>query len=495
MTDAVSSVLHAFDTFVLGYFLVLDTIYLVLILIASVELIRYFRRRAYAGFDDVFANPLTPAVSLILPAHNEEPLIVESVEAMLSLRYPRFEVIVVDDGSTDGTFARLEQSFGLVSLPLVVPPLVPVAGQVHGTWIPRDGRALVVVRKDSAGSKGDAANAGINVAQHPLVCVTDADAVIDEEALLHVAKPFVDDPERVVATGGTVRAANGSTMHRGRIVESRMPTSWLARIQVVEYLRSFLLGRVGWSRLQGLLIISGAFGLFRRDILVELGGFRAGAIGEDADLVARMHRALRQQRRPYRIMFVSEPVCWTEVPESAAVLARQRRRWSRGLADVLWVHRTMIGNPRYGRIGVVVMPYYLLFELLGPIIELLGITTALLGLAFGLLDPSFAALFFAAAFGYGILLSISALLVEELSYHRYERWSDLTVAVGAAIIENVGYRQLHSWWRLQGLWQAVRGHHLEWGVMTRTGFATETPTDIDHLPPTTLVEPSPNTIR
>ncbi len=488
MEDAVASALHGFDAFVLGYFLLLNTIYLVLILIASVELIRYFRRRPYAGFDDVFANPLTPAVSLILPAHNEEPLIVESVEAMLSLRYPRFEVIVVDDGSTDATFDRLEQAFGLVALPLVVPPLVPVEGRVHGTWVPRDGRALVVVRKDSAGSKGDAANAGINAAQHPLVCVTDADAVLDEEALLRVAKPFVDDPERVVATGGTVRAANGSIMHRGRIVDSRMPSSWLARIQIVEYLRSFLLGRVGWSRLQGLLIISGAFGLFRRDVLIELGGFRPGSIGEDADLVARMHRLLREQRRPYRIMFVSEPVCWTEVPESVAVLGRQRRRWSRGLADVLWVHRRMIGNPRYGRIGLVIMPYYLVFELLGPIVELVGITTAVLGLVFGLLDPTFAALFFAAAFGYGILLSIGALLVEELSYHRYDRWRDLGVAIAAAVAENVGYRQLHSWWRIQGLWQALRGRHIEWGVMTRSGFATEAPVVIDHLP-ATMIEP------
>jgi len=488
MKEVVGDAVHGFDTFVIGYFLVLNTIYLILILIAGVELIRYFRRRAYAGFDDVFANPLTPAVSLILPAHNEEPLIVESVEAMLSLRYPRFEVIVVDDGSTDGTFSRLEEAFGLVPLPLVVAPLVPVEGRVRGTWVPADGRALVVVSKDSAGSKGDAANAGINAARHPLVCVTDADAVLDEEALLRVAKPFVDDPERVVATGGTVRAANGSTMYRGRIVESRMPSSWLARIQVVEYLRSFLLGRVGWSRLDALLIISGAFGLFRRDVLAELGGFRAGAIGEDADLITRMHQLLREQRRPYRIVFVSEPVCWTEVPETTAVLTRQRRRWARGLADVLWVHRRMILNPRYGRIGLVAMPYYLMFELLGPIVELLGVTTALLGLAFGLLDPSFAALFFAVALGYGILLSIAALLVEEISYHRYDRWSDLGAAVAASFMENVGYRQLHSWWRLQGLWQAVRRRHLEWGVMTRTGFSTETPITVDHLPPATVLE-------
>jgi cellulose synthase/poly-beta-1,6-N-acetylglucosamine synthase-like glycosyltransferase len=277
-------------------------------------------------------------------------------------------------------------------------------------------------------------------------------------------------------------------MYRGRIVDSRMPSSWLARIQVVEYLRSFLLGRVGWSRLDALLIISGAFGVFRRDVLVDLGGFRAGAIGEDADLITRMHRLLRERRRPYRIVFVSEPVCWTEVPETAAVLARQRRRWSRGLADVLSVHRRMILNPRYGRIGLVAMPYYLVFELLGPIIELLGITGALLGLAFGLLDPSFAALFFAVALGYGILLSVAALLVEELSYHRYDRWSDLGAAVAAAVFENVGYRQLHAWWRLHGLWEAVRGRHLEWGVMTRTGFAAETPVVVDHLPPATVLE-------
>jgi cellulose synthase/poly-beta-1,6-N-acetylglucosamine synthase-like glycosyltransferase len=331
----------------------------------------------------------------------------------------------------------------------------------------------VVVRKESVGSKGDASNAGINAARFPIVGVTDADAVLDEESLLRVVKPFVDDPRRTIATGGTVRAVNGSTMHRGRVVEARMPRSWLARVQVIEYLRSFLLGRTGWSRLRGLLIISGAFGMFRRDLLVELGGFRHGAIGEDVDLVARMHRLMRERRQPYRIEFVSEPICWTEVPESFAVLGRQRRRWSRGLAEVLWTHRRMIGNPRYGRIGVVVMPYYLMFELLGPAIELLGLVSALLGFIFGLLDPGFAALFFAVALGYGILLSIASLLVEELSYHRYERWRDLGLAVIVAVAENIGFRQVHAWWRLQGLWQAVRNRRPEWGVMTRTGFTTE----------------------
>lgn len=471
MKDTVGEILKTFDTFVLGYFVALNTLYFGLIVIASVELIRFFRRQRFAGYEDVFTSPLTPPVSLVLPAHNEEPLIVESVEAMLDLRYPDCEVVVVDDGSTDGTFERLVIAYDLIKVPSAVPDDVPVIGAVLGTWVPRDGRSLVVIRKESSGSKGDAANAGINAARSPLVAITDADAMLDGESLLRVVKPFVDDPERTIASGGTVRAANGSILHRGRVIEARMPRSWLARIQVVEYLRSFLLGRTGWSRLNSLLIISGAFGMFRRDVLVELGGFRHGAIGEDADLVARMHILMRERRQAYRIEFVSEPVCWTEVPETLAVLGRQRRRWSRGLADVLWTHRRMIGNPRYG--GIVVMPYYLVFELLGPAIELAGLTTALLGLAFGLLDPSFAALFFAVAFGYGILLSIMSLLVEELSYHRYERWRDLGAAVAAALVENIGFRQLHSWWRLQGLWQAIRRRELDWGVMTRTGFVTE----------------------
>jgi cellulose synthase/poly-beta-1,6-N-acetylglucosamine synthase-like glycosyltransferase len=300
--------------------------------------------------------------------------------------------------------------------------------------------------------------------------MVDADSILDEEALLRVAKPFVDDPARTVATGGVIRAVNGSIVERGRLVEPRMPSGWLARIQVLEYLRSFLLGRTGWSRLGGLLIISGAFGLFRRDLVIEVGGLDLDCIGEDAELVARLHRHLRAQRKRYRIAFVPEPVSWTEVPSTYKTLAVQRRRWSLGLAQVLRKHRTMIGNPRYGRIGLVVLPYYLMFELLGPIVELFGLAAVVVGVVLGMLNTHFAILFALFALGYGVFLSIAAVAVEEFSFHRYHRWRDLAVAISAAVLENLGYRQLHAFWRLRGLAQAVRGTDAAWGTMTRAGF-------------------------
>jgi cellulose synthase/poly-beta-1,6-N-acetylglucosamine synthase-like glycosyltransferase len=251
-----------------------------------------------------------------------------------------------------------------------------------------------------------------------------------------------------------------------------MPSGWMARIQVLEYLRSFLLGRTGWSRLGGLLIISGAFGLFRRDVLLEIGGLDLDCIGEDAELVARLHHHLRRQRRPYRIVFVAEPVSWTEVPPDRATLARQRRRWSLGLAEVLRRHRTMIANPRYGRIGLLVLPYYVAFELLGPVVELFGVAAVIAGFALGLLNVQFALLFSLFAFGYGVLLSIAAVTVEEFSFHRYRRWNDLAVAAVAAVLENLGYRQLHALWRLHGLLDAARGNRVSWGTMPRAGFTT-----------------------
>ncbi len=396
------------------YFFAINTSYLVLIVFAVAEFTQHLRRARFAGYGEVYASPLTMPVSLIMPAHNEGAVIVEAARAMASLRYPQFEIVIVDDGSTDDTFEVLRQEYSLVAVPRMIPDDVPVASPVTAVYVPRHSPVpLLVVQKPNSG-KTDSLNAGINIARYPLVCMVDADSMLDPDALLVVAKPFAEDPLRVVATGGVVRVANGCTVVAGRVADVRMPRRMLPRIQVVEYLRAFLLGRTGWSRLGSLVIISGAFGLFRRDVVVEAGGLDPATVGEDAELVVRLHRRMRDKRRDYRIVFVAEPVSWTEVPAKIAVLAPQRRRWQRGLTEVLWGHRRLIGNPGYGRIGLFALPYFVIFELLAPLVELAGLVFLVLGLLAGAVDLSFAWRFFLVAYGYAMLLAVIALTVEEL---------------------------------------------------------------------------------
>jgi cellulose synthase/poly-beta-1,6-N-acetylglucosamine synthase-like glycosyltransferase len=453
------------------YFLLLNTSILVLVGLAVAEVGRHRRRVAFAGTAETYRSPLTSAVSVLMPVYNESANVVDAVQALAALRYPSFEIVVIDDGSSDDTFDRLRDAFDLVEVPRVIPTDVPFRGQVRSVHVARTAPdTLVVVRKDNGG-KPDALNVGINVARQPLVCMVDGDSLLDPDALLSVAKPFADDPVRVVATGGVVRVANGCEVVAGRVVDVRMPRRWLPRIQVVEYLRAFLIGRTGFSRLGGLVIISGAFGLFRRDLLVALGGLAHDCIGEDADLVVRLHRRLRDDRRDYRVVFVAEPVSWSEAPSTLRVLARQRGRWHRGLAEILLRHRGMLANPRYGRIGLAILPYYLLFELLAPAIEVGALCLVPVSLALDAVNLDFAWRLLLVAYGYAMLVSLVGLTIEEISFRSYRRWSDLAAVLAAAVVENLGYRQLTAVWRLRGAWAALRGRQAVWGEMTRTGLA------------------------
>jgi cellulose synthase/poly-beta-1,6-N-acetylglucosamine synthase-like glycosyltransferase len=460
-----------FDVGVLLYFLVINSSYLLLISLAAMDFARRLRRVPFAGYDEAYASPLTMPVSVVVPAFNERAGIIESVRGMLSLRYPQLEIVVVDDGSTDDTVALLTAAFELRSVPRRIPADIPTRGEVLDVLmsgiVP-----LTVVRTTNSG-RSDSLNAGVNAARYPLVCFVDADSILDPESLLVVSKPFADDPARVVATGGVVRVVNDCPVEHGRVLDVRVSRGWLPRIQTVEYLRAFLMGRTGWSRLQALAIISGAFGMFRRDVVVEVGGLDPSNLGEDFDLVTRIHRRMRDQRRPYRVVFVGEPVVWTEVPPTLETLKRQRKRWHRGLAQTLWRHRGMIGNPRYGRIGLIALPYYVLFELIAPVVELVGLVAMVLGLAVGAINVPFALLFALVALGYSFLLTLASLALEEFSFHRYRRWSDLGWLVLASMAENLGYRQLTAVWRIQGLWEQLRGQGYEWGAMTRIGFGAD----------------------
>lgn len=338
----------------------------------------------------------------------------------------------------------------------------------QGVYTSREYPYLVVVDKANGG-KADALNAGINVSRFPLISAIDSDSIIEAKAMLTLVRPFLDDT-RTVAVGGIIRVANGCSLRAGEIVEIDLAPSLLPNFQIVEYLRAFLFGRVGWDMLNGLLVISGAFGLFRKDIVTAAGGYRRYTVGEDMELIVRLHRIMREKKQPYRVTFVPEPVCWTEVPETLKVLSRQRNRWQRGLMESLMAHKKMLFNPRYGVIGLLAMPFFFFFEMIGPIIELAGYIVFLLSFLFGMLNLQFAILFLTVAIILGVVLSVSSLVLEELSFKRYPRYLHVVKLFFFCIMENFGYRQLHTWWRFRGIVDYLKGEKM-WGAMERKGIA------------------------
>ena len=451
------------------YFMLVNGVYFFLTALAWRSMGAELRARRYMALDEVFRSPLTPGVSVLVPAFNEEAVIVESVRSLLGLRYPRHEVVVVNDGSTDGTLGALKQGFDLKPVRVALRDGIPTK-TVRGTYASASYPGLLVIDKENGG-RSDALNTGINSARQPYVCVVDADSLLEQDALLKVSKPILDDPQLLAATGGTIRPVNSSKVDYGRVVDVRAPKSRLATIQVLEYIRAFLVARVGWSGINALGIISGAFGLFHRSLVETVGGYWTETVGEDFELTIRLHRHLREIGEPYRIAFVSDPVCWTEVPEQLGTLGRQRRRWQRGLWEGLRRHRRMIGNPRYGIMGVFAMPYFVLFEFLSPLFALFGMLVTIGILVTGGVSGLYFISFLLVSVGLGFLLTTAALALEEFSYHRYERRRDIARLVAYAAIESVGYHQIHNVWRTIGYVDIARGK-TSWGAQQRRGFAT-----------------------
>ena len=410
-----------------------------------------------------------PAISVLAPAFNEELNIVESTHSLLSLQYPDLEIIVINDGSNDGTLARLIDAYGLEKVERFVDDTVPHA-PIRSFYASPNLPQLLVVDKVNGG-KADALNAGINCARSDLFCAIDADSILESDALLRVVRPFIDRPHETIAAGGTIRIANGCKVDSGRISDIRLPANFLALVQIVEYLRAFLMARLGLGKMQALTVISGAFGLFRRDRVVEVGGYSHGTVGEDMELVIKLHRHMRDLRQPYRIEFIAEPVCWTECPDSIRILARQRARWQRGALECFVKHRGMMFNPRYGRIGFIGFGQIFLVDVVGPLLEILGYILMPLLWALGILALPWLLAFLAITFTFGIFLSIATLVIEEIQLRRFPKAREVALLGLISVIENFGYRQLSNFWRLQGWWQFIRKQQ-SWGTMTRKGFAT-----------------------
>ncbi len=462
----VTTLIVGFNAFVLVYFLLLNTSYLVLFLLSLRGIFRFTRRTFFSDYRQIMQSEMTWPISILVAAHNEQKTIVETVRSLRMVNYSEFEIIVINDGSTDETLKRLIEAFDLSRLDKVYKREISTR-TVRGIYGSLDLNITVVDKEQ--GGKPDALNAGINVSRYPLFCSIDADSVIEDNALLRVVKPFMEHPDETIAAGGIVRIVNGCQVREGRVVQIELPDRPLPVFQVIEYLRAFLSGRVGWSVLKSLLIISGAFGVYRKKEVIEVGGYGLDTDTEDLDLVVRLHRHMRENKRKYRVVFVPDPVCWTEVPEKLKVLRRQRARWHRGLAQSLWAHKKILCNPRYGTLGTIAFPHAFFFEMIGPLIEVLGYLAIIVSFLLGILNLQFFLLFFAIAVLYGVFLSIAAVLLEEISFRRYPGWIDLSKLIVFGILENFGYRQMLALFKLKALWDVVRRRR-GWGEMDREGF-------------------------
>ena len=411
---------------------------------------------------------LAPPITVIAPAYDEELSIVDSVRALLALEYPEHEVIVVNDGSKDTTLATLVETFEMA--PISRTQLAPLQRTcIFGVYGSKRYPNLIVVDKEN-GRKADAANAGIGFARTPLVCIIDADSILEPDGLLRAAEPFMADDGRLVAVGGAIRIVNGCEVVGGSLRRIGIPRSMLPRFQVIEYMRAFLTARVANAKIGSLLLISGAFGLFRRSVLVEIGGYRHDTVGEDLELIVHIHRHMREQKREYRLEFVPEVVCWTEAPATLAGLRNQRARWQQGALETLERHRVMVGNPRYGRIGMLAMPQLVIEDFIGTPAEAIGYLVIPAAWALGLLAPEMALAFLCLTFLFGIALSIGTLAIEEAQLCRTPSAADLSRIAVAAVAENFGYRQVNLLFRLVGIKRYLR-KETGWSAVPRMGFS------------------------
>lgn len=452
------------------YYIFANTIYVLLLILAARD-IRINQLQTPLLIEELKATPpaFAPAISVIAPAYNEGKTIVGSIKSFLILNYPIFEIVVINDGSKDNTLQQLKDHFKLYEEPLYQDHRFNHA-KIKATYKSTSHPNLIVIDKENGG-KADAINAGLAVSRHPLFLAVDSDSMLEDDALLRIALPFFEDPETTIATGGTIRIVNGSRFSHGRVVEPRLSRHPLVLMQNVEYIRSFFCGRVGWNSLNATLVISGAFGLFQKEAVLQAGAYLKESIGEDMELVVRLHRHFTEKvKKPYRIIFLPDPVCWTEAPFELGSLSRQRVRWQRGLADTLAKNKDLF-HYRYKAVGLIAIPYFYLVELWGPVIELVSWTVILLAWYFGILNQDLLLLFFLIGIVYGMFMTIAALLIEEIYFRKRSSVREFLWLVLYGFLESFGYRQLTSFWRLKGLWLHLRGSAMVWGEMKRKGLS------------------------
>lgn len=452
------------------YSVVLLSFYIFIGIFSIGETRKYLNKNANTDYRSVAASAYIPSVSILAPAYNEGATIIENVRSLLSLFYYNLEVIIINDGSKDDSLEKLIAAYELEKVPFHVDYVVP-AKEVRGVYKSRNPvfKKLVVVDKVNGG-KADALNVGINISANDYIVCIDVDCILEQDSVLKMIKPFLEETDKkVIASGGVVRIANSCEIRDGRLVKVHLPKNYFARMQSLEYIRAFILGRMAWARLNGLLLISGAFGAFDKQIAIKAGGYNHNTVGEDMELVVRMRRYMEENKIPYQVTYIPDPLCWTEAPANAKILGRQRNRWTRGTIETMKMHKVMFFNPRYRLLGMLSYLYWFFFEMLAPLIEFFGFFVFLVMSILGMIDWNMfiALLVFIACFGY--MYSAFAALMEVLSYNMYRRRTDMMKLLLTALSEPFYFHPLGVWSAIKGYVDLIRKKK-SWGEMTRQGF-------------------------
>ncbi len=415
-----------------------------------------------------------PGVSVVAPAFNEGATVVYNVKSLLSLTYPKFEVVLVNDGSTDDTLQKLIDEFELVKVDFYYQEKIKTK-TVRGHYKSKNPlySKLLVVDKENAKSKADAANAGINSTKYPLFLCTDVDCILKNDTIIKLAKPFIESKsKRVIATGAGIRISNSCEVKDGFLVKIHFPKEWYPRFQELEYVRAFLFGRMAWSQINGLLLVSGGLGMFDKEIAVAAGGYWHKSLGEDMELITRMRKYMYDHKLPFSIKYIPESLCWTEVPATRDVLIRQRVRWARGLVQTLYLHKNIFFNPKYGKTGFLIFPYFFFFEFLIPIIELMGVLVLIAGLF--LINVNYINFLYLSltVYVFYLIITLVSILIDEIIYKNYANTKEVAVLILMAIIEPFYYHPVNVYASLKGYYNFFRQKEQSWGNMQRQGFNT-----------------------
>ena len=449
--------------------LVLFTSYLLLGIFSAIALRKYLRKNSYINYNSLVLSPLSPRISIIAPAFNESKTIIDNIRTLLSLYYNNFEVVIVNDGSTDNTFELIKDSYDLVRVNYYFDYRIPCE-RIRGVYRSKNPsyNRLTVIDKLNGG-KADSLNAGINICHSDLFVSIDADSIIEADSILKLVKPFLEEKDRkVIGTGGVIRIVNSCDVERGHIREIKIPSQILPRLQVLEYTRAFLLGRMAWSQLDGLMLISGAMGIFDRETVINAGGYSINTVGEDMELVLRMRRYMTDQKQKYEVTYIPDPLCWTEVPSDLKSLRKQRTRWTRGLVESLRTHHHMFFNAKYGRLGMLGYPYWFFFEWMAPLIAFAGFIYTIYLVIVNALNWPFYLLLFLFVYTFAVSLSSWAVLFEEITFHKYKKKRDVLKLLSVALFEPFFY-PVHTYFAIRGNIEALRGKK-GWGKAERNGF-------------------------